>query len=78
FDHLYYLIEAAVAGLGVAIAPRLLVEDELRQGRLIAPWGFVETPARLCLWLSPTGNRGYRVRLIEWLERELNDMLSSR
>ncbi|UYG04646.1 LysR family transcriptional regulator [Halomonas sp. LR3S48] len=75
FDHLYYLIEAAVAGLGVAIAPRLLVEDDLRKGRLVAPWGFVETPARLCLWLSPSGNQRSSIRLIEWLKRELNDML---
>lgn len=37
FEHLYYLLEAAVAGLGVAIAPRLLVEDDLNSGRLVAP-----------------------------------------
>ncbi|QOR37753.1 LysR family transcriptional regulator [Billgrantia diversa] len=75
FDHLYYLIEAAVAGLGIAIAPRLLVEDDLRMGRLVAPWGFVETPARLCLWHAPSGNQRRSGRLIEWLKRELGDML---
>lgn len=32
------LIEAALAGLGVALIPRLYVEAELAQGRLIAPW----------------------------------------
>jgi len=32
------LIEAALAGLGVALVPRLYVESELEQGRLIAPW----------------------------------------
>ena len=32
------LIEAAVAGLGVALVPRLYVETELAQGRLVAPW----------------------------------------
>ncbi len=32
------LIEAALAGLGVALVPRLYVEAELEQGRLIAPW----------------------------------------
>lgn len=32
------LIEAALAGLGVALVPRLYVETELAQGRLVAPW----------------------------------------
>lgn len=32
------LIEAALAGLGVALVPRLYVEGELAQGRLVAPW----------------------------------------
>ncbi|HET8791009.1 MAG TPA: LysR substrate-binding domain-containing protein, partial [Modicisalibacter sp.] len=74
FDHLYYLMEAAVAGLGVAIAPRLLVEDDLRSGRLVAPWGFIETLARLCLWLPHHADHQRIARLVEWLERELDDM----
>ena len=32
------LIEAALAGLGVALVPRLYVEVELADGRLVAPW----------------------------------------
>lgn len=31
-------IEAALAGLGVALVPRLYIEKELAEGRLIAPW----------------------------------------
>ncbi|GEN27130.1 HTH-type transcriptional regulator TrpI [Halovibrio variabilis] len=75
FEHLYYLMEAAVAGLGVAIAPKLLVEDDLRSGRLVAPWGSIETPARLCLWLpSQTDLLTHPRRsepLAEWLKGEL-------
>lgn len=71
FDHLYYLMEAAVAGLGVAIAPRLLVEDDLKSGRLIAPWGYIETPARLCLWLPKHINSRRSEPLAQWLKREL-------
>lgn len=32
------LIAAAVAGLGVALVPRLYIGAELEQGRLVAPW----------------------------------------
>lgn len=71
FDHLYYLIEAAVAGLGIAIAPRLLVEDDLKSGRLIAPWGSIETPARLCLWLPSQADMRRSEPLATWLKREL-------
>jgi len=75
FEHLYYLMEAAVAGLGVAIAPTLLVEDDLRSGRLVAPWGSIETPARLCLWLPNQGSVASVSRqselLAAWLKREL-------
>lgn len=31
-------IEAALAGLGIALVPRLYIEKELAEGRLVAPW----------------------------------------
>lgn len=71
FGHLYYLVEAAVAGLGIAIAPTLLVADDLTSGRLIAPWGSIETPARLCLWLPPHTNALRSESLAGWLRKEL-------
>ncbi|MGP5309213.1 LysR family transcriptional regulator [Halomonas sp. KG2] len=73
FAHLYYLIEAAVAGLGVAIAPKLLVEDDLRSGRLVAPWGSIETPARLCLWLPEQTNSRRSEPLAKWLKQALSE-----
>ncbi|HEX7816916.1 LysR family transcriptional regulator [Dyella sp.] len=71
FDHLYYLLEAALAGLGIAIAPQPLVADELREGRLLAPWGFVTTTAH---WLLVTPQRMDATRsapLVSWLRQEL-------
>ena len=71
FAHLYYLLEAALAGLGVAIAPAPLVADDLAAGRLLAPWGFQPTPAR---WILATPQRGKDPRapgLASWLQREL-------
>ena len=43
YDHFYFMLEAATAGLGVAIAPEVLVRDDLRAGRLTAPFGFRDT-----------------------------------
>lgn len=71
FAHLYYLIEAAVAGLGVAIAPKLLVEDDVNSGRLVAPWGSIETPARLCLLLPKHANVRRSEPLAEWFKQAL-------
>jgi DNA-binding transcriptional LysR family regulator len=71
FEHLYFLLEAALAGLGVAIAPQQLVADDLRQGRLLAPWGFVETNARLALWVPSRRIDRRAERLAEWLREQL-------
>lgn len=72
FEHLYYLLEAAAAGLGVAIAPQQLVTDDLAGGRLVAPWGFVETSAQLALWV-PARQRDPRAeRLADWLRHNFS------
>lgn len=52
FEHFYFSLQAAVAGLGVAIGPWHLVRDDLESGVLAAPGGFVEDGSRYCL-LSP-------------------------
>jgi len=39
FEQFSMVIEAALAGLGMAILPSLLIEDELKSGRLTAPFG---------------------------------------
>ncbi len=41
FEHYYFTLEAAVRGLGVAMAPWHLVVDDVQAGRLVAPLGFV-------------------------------------
>lgn len=40
FEHFYLSLQAAVAGLGVAIGPYRLVCDDLASGLLVAPLGF--------------------------------------
>ena len=71
FEHLYYLLEAAVAGLGVAIAPEPLVAEDVRAGRLAAPWGFTQTPAQLALWVPKRATDGRARQLAQWLKAEL-------
>ncbi|HTK34687.1 MAG TPA: LysR substrate-binding domain-containing protein [Caulobacteraceae bacterium] len=46
FDHHFYMLEAAAAGLGVAIGPWPSILEDLATGRLIAPFGFVPARAR--------------------------------
>ena len=69
FDHLGHMLEAAAAGLGVAIAPAVLVEAELHRGRLAAPLGFVESGAAfsLCLRKDAVRADAAHERLRDWL-----------
>ena len=39
--HLHMVADAAVAGLGAAILPLAIVEDDIRTAKLVAPFGFV-------------------------------------
>ncbi len=41
YEHLYFMLEAASAGLGVCVAPWPFVADDIKAGRLAAPRGFV-------------------------------------
>lgn len=71
FDHLTYLLEAAAAGLGVAIAPRELVQADLDNGRLVAPWEFAETGGQWAL-CTVRGNDDPRIdALAGWMRGEL-------
>lgn len=69
--HLYFLLEAAAAGLGVAIAPEPLVADDLAAGRLIAPWGFRETAARWALCAPKRTDDARIAALATWLRGQL-------
>lgn len=47
FDHYFYMLEAAAAGLGVAVAPWAFVQRDLASGRLVAPLGFARGETRI-------------------------------
>ncbi|NWB97891.1 LysR family transcriptional regulator [Pseudomonas gingeri] len=52
YEHFYLCIQAATAGLGISLASFLMVQDELTNGQLIAPFGFIRDGSNYCL-LSP-------------------------
>jgi DNA-binding transcriptional LysR family regulator len=67
FDHFSHALEAAAAGLGVAMAPWIFVADDVTAGRLVAPLGFVKVPGRLTL-VRPQGRSSLGLdRLAAWL-----------
>ncbi|EJN27003.1 transcriptional regulator [Pseudomonas sp. GM78] len=69
FEHFYFSIQAAVAGLGVAIGPWHLVHDDIQSGVLAAPLGFIEDGSRYCL-LSPNPPQpgSLEMDLLNWLQ----------
>lgn len=72
FAHFYLLIQAAKCGLGLANVPRMLVLDDLNNGTLVAPLGFVAGPNKMSVWLAPhLARRGDATRLVDWLVQEL-------
>ena len=46
FDHHFLMIEAACSGLGIAMAPRVMVMDDVERGGLAAPCGFAPDGTR--------------------------------
>ena len=63
----------------MALAPRFLVEDEIRRGHVVAPFGFVTGPHELSLWVAPhLRSRDDVRRLSSWIEVEMNDQGGSR
>ncbi|HDS1736495.1 MULTISPECIES: LysR substrate-binding domain-containing protein [Pseudomonas] len=71
YEHFYLSIQAASAGLGLAIASALMVRDELASGQLQAPFGFLRDGSAYHL-LSPwpLDDGSPCQRFAEWVSRE--------
>lgn len=75
YAHFYLVIQAAACGLGLALAPRLLVDDEIRSGHLVAPLGFVAGPYELQLWIADHLRGRVDVRTTaNWIRAEMRAM----
>ncbi|MDP3406059.1 MAG: LysR substrate-binding domain-containing protein [Brevundimonas sp.] len=70
FSHNHSMIEAAAAGMGVAIAPWAFVAPDIEGGRLVAPFGFAERPSTF-VFLRPQGRPDPSVDAFrDWLVAE--------
>lgn len=67
FDHYFYMLEAAAAGLGVAIGPWAFVQSDLASGRLKAPLGFVEGKAAFVVLTPKAGAKAAALLFRDWL-----------
>jgi DNA-binding transcriptional LysR family regulator len=74
YEHFYLVIEAAVSQLGVALVPLYLVEKEIESGQLVAPFGFIDSPYSLDLWIAPHERLRDDVRkLADWIRKKMQD-----
>jgi DNA-binding transcriptional LysR family regulator len=73
FDRSHMAVEAAALGLGIALESDLMMEDELRSGRLVIPVKLTPEISISTQWLvCPRSNlrRSRVTRIIEWLRVE--------
>ena len=70
FDHFYFSLQAAVAGLGVAMGPWHLVQDDLASGLLVAPLGFVPDGSRYWLLTATDAQHAPSGVLRDWLRAQ--------
>ncbi|MGN6776904.1 LysR substrate-binding domain-containing protein [Rhizobium sp.] len=68
FEDLLLAIGAARSGLGVAIAPRAAVGEDIDRGTLVAPSGFIRRPAGYSLSIRSSDVKDPAlVRMADWL-----------
>jgi LysR family glycine cleavage system transcriptional activator len=67
-DHFYLTLQAAVDGLGVAIAPAALVSDDVSEGRLVRPFTGPALPEwRYFAYVRDKGSHEAAVAFRDWL-----------
>ena len=73
FPHTHLCIEAALAGLGVALVERRMVADDLANTKLVAPLGFTQFPEGLAAVPASERAASKAARaFIAWMSEELD------
>lgn len=74
FEHFYFSLQAALAGLGVAIGPWHLVQNDIRDGLLVAPQGFREDGSAYVLLSAQKPKSGSLSEIFgDWLKTVVRD-----
>ena len=68
YEHFYLSLQAAGCGMGVAIASAFMVESDLQEGRLVAPFGFIADGSGYVVLSPSTVQQDVRhIALLDWL-----------
>ncbi len=72
FDHFYLALQAAIDGLGFALGPLPLIEEDLAEGRLVTPLAGPKLSAAPYCWaVAPVGDDDPAIaQFLVWLEEE--------
>ncbi|WP_395674799.1 LysR substrate-binding domain-containing protein [Inquilinus sp.] len=70
FEHNSYMLEAAAAGLGIAVTAWAFAQSDIEAGRLVAPWGFRPLPTRFTCLQPSLASHPAADRLARWLVAE--------
>lgn len=76
YEHLYFMLEAAMAGLGVCIAPWPFVFADIKAGRLTAPRGFIES-GKDYVALRRARRHRKSALFCEWLQAEAREFIAA-
>ncbi|MFC7377008.1 LysR substrate-binding domain-containing protein [Brevundimonas sp. GCM10030266] len=66
--HQHVVLDAALAGLGAAVLPWMIVADDVGAGRLVAPFGFIQSDGALALIRNGGEPDSAERTLIRWLK----------
>ncbi len=67
FAHIHFALDAALAGLGVAVMSWPMIADDVAQGRLAAPFGFRRAESAFALIAAPSGESRALATFRKWL-----------
>lgn len=73
YEHYYLTIEAVANNLGSCVVPQHLVSDFIQSGRLVAPFGFVESGAIYIIRTNRTPNKISKL-FCDWMKKEAQDL----